>query len=880
MKTHAGFLCVLLCLLLPAVLILPAAAVTVPDKNDIFVSPDGDDSAAGTAEAPLKTVFAAKERLRALKGAADKGETVHVWLRGGRYEFTDTLYFTADDLPEVTYSAYNGEEVVFSGAGEIKDFTEETVNGTRVFTKTLDPASGLTDFKSLFRGDEQLPVPRYPAEGYFTVKATCPEDDLWTEEDTPWDFTRGQRSFYADPADLAVDFTNPGDVQVRILHYWHDELMYLTGIDRDSGKIGLSRPSSMLIRDIDRYYFENVFEALDSPGEWYLDRQKNKLYYVPRDGETADGAVLKASALERLIEIDGVSGIAFEGIRFTETDWNVPVPGEWESDWRAENDVDALQAALDVKGAVTVKHAENVSFKNCEFTNLGADGLKFTEGARHCRVDSCLFRNLAATGVFIGGTNGLPDDPDTAADITVTNCVVNGYGRKFFCAIGIHITFCDGAQISRNEISDGYYTAISCGWVWGYSYHLTKNVKITDNLIYNIGQGWLSDMGGIYMLGIQPGTVLSGNVIHNVAADPGEGGYGGWGIYLDEGSSRMLVENNLVFCCGSQGLNIHYGEGNIFRNNISALNSEGQVSVGSRGEEPHATAFYYDNIFLTDGGAPVYVYMNSPGHFYDNGNLMWDLEKGGKLQFAKGGNADRIGFDAAVREGFLHNTAVADPGFADPENYDFTLTEDSPALALNFKPWDYDNAGTVKGSVVGFGLKGGGTAYNDSVTPAAAYEGKGSFSVSSVLLPAAIALGALVAAFWLVVSLLRAPVTALLNLVVSAAGILLGRFVYVSFVHWSPIAYACGLVALCCAAAALPLCGTKKGRRPVIGFIIRSVLIFALFTGTTILLNNVLHIGEANVMSVVLTALALYGAVCAAGNFAGAWKSRSGSDES
>ena len=875
MKRYGKILVFLLCALLTPAFMLPAAAAAVPGDNDLFVSPDGDDSAAGTVGAPLRTVSAAKEKLKALKNAGEDYGHVHVWLRGGRYEFADTLYFTADDLPDVTYCAYNGEEVVFSGAHEVKGFEEETVNGIRVFTKVLDTAADPADFKSIFCGDEQMPVPRYPEEGYFTVADTCPEDDLWTEDDTPWSFTRGQRSFYADPADLAEDFTNPGDVQVRILHYWHDELMYLTGVDRQSGKLGLSRPSSMLIRDIDRYYFENVFEALNGPGEWYLNRETRKLYYVPRDGEAADTLVLKTSSLERLIDIDGVSGIGFEGIRFTETDWNVPSPGEWEGDWRSENDVDALQAALDVKGVVTVRHAENVRFKNCEFTNLGADGLKFMNGARHCGADSCLFRNIAATGVFVGGTNGQPDDPETAADITVTNCVVNGYGRKFFCAIGIHITYCDGAEISHNEISDGYYTGISCGWVWGYSYHLTKNVRIADNLIYNIGQGWLSDMGGIYMLGIQPGTVLSGNVIHNVAADPGEGGYGGWGIYLDEGSSRMLVENNLVFCCGSQGLNIHYGEGNIFRNNISALNSEGQVSAGSRGEETHATAFYYDNIFLTDGGAPVYVYMLDPAHFYDNGNLMWDLRKGGALRFSVSDAAGTIGFDAALRRGFLHNPAVADPGFADAGNFDFTLPEDSPAFDLNFKAWDYGSAGTVKDTVVGFGLAGGGTAYNEHATPAEAY-GKtgGKVSFASVLLPAAIALGALTAAFWLVVSLLRAPGTALLNLGVSAAGVLLAWFVYRNFVHWTPAAYAVGLAALCGAAAVLPLCGPRKSKRPVQGFIIRLVCIFAVFLGTVLLLNNVLRIGEANVMAVVLTALAVYAAICSARNFAAEKRSR------
>ncbi len=869
MKKLIKPLCFLSCFVLTLALfggIQRANAAPETGKYDLFVSPAGDDTAAGTFDAPLKTVAAAKEKLKTLKKIIPTGETVHVWLRGGRYEFKETLLFTEDDQANVTFAAYNDEEVVFSGAREIAGFTEETVNGVRVFTKKLDPSKDPVDFKSLFNGDRQLNVPRYPEEGYFIVKDICPEDDLWTEEDTPWDLTRGQRSFYADPADLAADFTNPEDVQVRILHYWHDELMFLTGIDRTTGKLSLSRPSSMYIRDIDRYYFENVFEALNEPGEWYLNNKENKLYYVPQEGETADATILKASSLERLIEIEGVSGVCFERIRFTETDWKVPTPGEWESGWRVENDVDALQAALDVRGVVEVSHAENAAFINCEFTNLGADGVKFLNGVRHSRVESCLFRNIAATAVFVGGTNGEPGDPDVTTDITVTNNDISGYGRKFFCAIGVHITYCDGAEITHNEISDGYYTAISCGWTWGYTHHLTNNIKIRDNLIYNIGQGWLSDMGGIYMLGIQPGTELTGNVIHNVAADPGEGGYGGWGIYLDEGSSRMLVEKNLVFRCGSQSYNIHYGEGNIFRNNIGALSAEGQVSAGSRGEEPHATAFYYDNIFVSENDQPIYIYMLHTGHFYENGNLLWNLSGEKKLRFCTDGGNTGTGLNGAVKDGYLHNPTVADPLFNDITAYDFTLAEDSPAFDLNFKAWDYQNAGTLKDSTVGFSQQGGRTAYNDHVSvPESSETQKSHISLKSVLLPLVVVFSALVGLFWLVKTVLSAERRQTVALALAALMILSGVFIYRNFVLWNPALYMIGVLAICVAAALYPLAlgvTFRQPKKPTAAFVIRFIVCVAVFFAVTLTLNNGLRIGEDNAISVTLLVAAVWALVC------------------
>ncbi len=707
-------------------------AADAEGAHDLFVSPDGDDAAAGTKDAPLRTVSAAKEKLKALKGAVGEDETVHVWLRGGVYEQAETLRFTSDDLPNVTYAAYGNEEAVISGAREISGFSEETANGVRVFTKTLDPATDPVSFKSLFRGEKQLPVTRYPETGYFTVKKDAPEDDLWNDDNAPWSMTRGQRSFYADPADLAVDFTNPTDVQVRILHYWHDELMFLTGIDRATGKLSLSRPSSMLIRNIDRYYFENVFEAMNEPGEWYLNTKTNKLYYVPEEGETADALTLRASSLERLVEISGVSGIGFDRVRFTETDWTVPVPCGWWSGWRTDFGIDAPQAALDVRGVIEAKYAEDISFTSCEFINLGADGVKFLNGVKNSRVDSCLFRNIAATGVFVGGANCQPGEADCTGSITVTNNDISGYGRKFFCAIGIQVTYCDGAEISHNEISDGYYTAISDGWVWGYAYQLTNNIKITENLVYNIGQGWLSDMGGIYTLGIQPGTVISGNVFHNIAADPGEGGYGGWGIYPDEGSSQILIEKNLVFACGSDSYHLHYGKDNIVRNNIFALSAESQIRTLSK-FEGHKTADFTGNIILTDSGVPAFSYMQDPAAFTAEGNILWDMTNGDNLFVTKSGNRyEAMRLKKAQKQGFIGENVVADPGFADPLHFDFTLSEDSAAVKNGFEVWDLSEAGTREGTTVGFSLAGGQTAYNDHAA-ATAQTGKTACSYCGIV---------------------------------------------------------------------------------------------------------------------------------------------------
>ena len=105
------FLSILFCLLLLFVPFSGLSVFAAPTVGayDLFVSPDGDDAAAGTLTAPLKTPAAAKEKLKALRGTLSENERATVWLRGGRYEFSETLEFTKDDLPNMTFAAWNEE---------------------------------------------------------------------------------------------------------------------------------------------------------------------------------------------------------------------------------------------------------------------------------------------------------------------------------------------------------------------------------------------------------------------------------------------------------------------------------------------------------------------------------------------------------------------------------------------------------------------------------------------------------------------------------------------------------------------------------------------------------------------------------------------------
>lgn len=664
-------------------------------SNDIIVSPDGDDSNDGTLENPLRTPEAAKEKLKALKNA-DCG-TVTVWFRAGTYPITSPLEFGADDKSDVIYRSYPDEEVIFSGAREISGFTETTINGVKAFVTDIPVDSDDDYFRSLFKNGKRLSRPNYPKEGVFKVADPKSDEAVAPEIDASY-FTHSV-VFYAHKADV-LDFSNPGDVDVRLMHFWCDEIMPIHSVDTETGRIETTKPSSMTIRADDNFVFENVKEALSLPGEWYLDRTEEKLYYIPEEGDTVENTVLWAGVSEQLISINGAENIAFQGINFENTDWDhVGKNGAFYGKVFDEThplykniEYSAVhpQAAFEVPAAIYISASSGIDFTNCRFENISYTAVKFDKASKNCNITSCLFNEIGANAIFIHGDFVVPA---TTQNINVTDCHISRYGRIFNNAIGILLTHAIDCDLTHNEIHDGWYTGISVGWNWGYTDNSTNNINISNNLIYNIGNGWLSDMGGIYTLGIQPDTVISGNVIYNVGCYSGASGYGGWGIYLDEGSSYMTVENNLVYDCSSQCFHQHYGKDNIIRNNIFAFGGDGQFRI-TRNEE-HNSLFLENNILVGDGNL-MYWQTTGMDWFKDDKNLYWDYKSGGNVfsGASRGLFGDNENIADMIGKGYYNNAVFADPLFKDAENRDFTLALNSPALETGFVPWEY-NAGTI-----------------------------------------------------------------------------------------------------------------------------------------------------------------------------------------
>jgi parallel beta-helix repeat protein len=214
-------------------------------------------------------------------------------------------------------------------------------------------------------------------------------------------------------------------------------------------------------------------------------------------------------------------------------------------------------------GAIKIEKSKNINFRNCTFSNIGITGLLIEQGSSDINISKCKFYDIGANAIHIAGQ--LRKSDTTIHNITIADCTIQKYGQVYNSGCGILLRYAYDCEIIHNEISEGYYTGISAGWSWGYTKQPTSNIHIAYNHIHDIKGGFLSDGAGIYTLGQQEGTVIEYNHIHDIVPH-----CLGNGIYLDEGSSYILVRNNLVYNANQGCFYQHYGNENTVENNIFA----------------------------------------------------------------------------------------------------------------------------------------------------------------------------------------------------------------------------------------------------------------------------------------------------------------------
>ena len=559
--------------------------------SDFYITPDSSLA---------ETIQKAREAKRLGKATA---VTIH--LSAGTYYLYEPLRLR----PEDSGLTILGENAVISGGMEIKDWRKEgkllvadvpDFNGRPIDFRQLwvngkkaIRARDVSDFEKMFRirtydkKNQVLWVPKKAvANSQFSILnsqyAELVLHEMWCTSNLRI------KSIKIQGDSAAIRFHNP-EANIQFKHPWPSPMTPNTG-----------HPSP--------FYLTNAKELLDEPGEWYHDIREHKLYYMPRESEAVRDAVVPV--LETLVEFIGsaehpVRNITIKGVTFSHTTWMRPsekghVPlqaGMYLTEaYKLRPQIDRPNNhKLDNQGwlgradaAVELCYTEDINFEGCRFEHLGGSGLDYVLACRRGTTTHCTFTDIAMNGYVCGSFSPeglethLPYQPVDFREIcsgqTIEQSEFYDITNEDWGCVAIAAGYVSGITIEHNTIHDVSYTGISLGWGWNRDLVCMKDNKVHANLIYDYARH-MYDCAGIYTLGNQPGTIISENVVRDIAKpsyvhDPNHWFY----LYTDEGSSNITIRDN--WTPSDKYLQNANGPGNVWENNGPQVSDSIKTAAG------------------------------------------------------------------------------------------------------------------------------------------------------------------------------------------------------------------------------------------------------------------------------------------------------------
>lgn len=555
----------LLCFLPAAMSVRLAVAQTT-----LFVSPAGNDSGSGDIAHPVRTIGEALDR------AGRLDDDVTIFLRKGTYvlDHTETIDKARIGDKRLTLSAYGSESVTVTAAVPLDLRWKRRAGG-------IWSARCANPIDQLYINGRKCILARYPD---------------WTP-----DVLFNGTSAEALSKDRVAKWKHPEGGYIHSMHSgkWGSKHYVITGRIRDSltyvGGNQVSRPSPIHKQ---LTFVENIREELDSPGEWFLDKDEAVLYYYPLPGEKLHRSKVEAVFLHQPISVSGLpghplKGLSIEGIRFSCTARMFMLPYEtlMRSDW-----------GIWRGGAVTLRDTEDCCIKGCEFTDLGGnavfiDGYAFRDtvmgnhihqvgGSAVCLVGDTSAVRSGAYGYYDSvAYDKLDKEPGPRKASYPRECLVEDnlihhLGTVEKQVAGVEMQIAAGNVIRHNTIFDVPRAGINIG-DGAFGGHIIEHNDVFDTVLETSDHGafnswgrdrfWLSSRPAMNALVEEhPELILLDAVEPTVIRYNRFRCDHGWDIDLDDGSSNYHIYANL---CLHGGIKLREGFFRTVENNYVINNT-------------------------------------------------------------------------------------------------------------------------------------------------------------------------------------------------------------------------------------------------------------------------------------------------------------------
>ncbi len=670
-----------------AVLLVLAVARASPGAGlELHVAPEGNDEGPGTKEKPFRSLERARDALREIrkKGPLPAGGAT-VWIHKGIYQRDRTLELTAEDsgTPEspVAFRAAEGEEARILGGRTISGW--KPVNDPQVLSRLDEKArgkvlqtdlkaQGITDLGKLRSRGFGRPITPAHLELFFEGRrmtlAHWPDGDS-VRIAAPGAVDPGGDGHGGALGKLDAGFHYEGDRPRRwkdargvwVHGYWAwdwaNSYEEVDSIDLEKRLVKTKAPHGQYgFRAGQRFYFLNVLEELDSPGEYFTDAEAGILYLWPPSPIEIGEAMV--SVLESpLVEMKSASRVVLGGLTFEcSRGHGIRIAG-------GEGDLVTGCTIRDLGNyAVFVEGGSNHAVEGCEIHSLGDGGVSFTGGDRKTLEPS--------------GHRGVNNHLHHLAEWSRCYCPA-------FLVEGV------GCRIAKNLIHDHPH----CSILFGGNEHLIELNEI-HHVCLETG-----DVGAIYA---GRDWTYRGNVIrHNFIHHTGGVGMGSMGVYLDDCVSGETVFGN-VFYKVQRAAFIGGGRDNTVENNVF-VDCDPAVAIDGRGLD--RSPVWHDMVYKYMKGRLESVRPHEPPYsvryprlagldaFYSKDDGI-PPEGNVVARNIAVGKWIQIGWHATpamieVRD----NLTGEDPRFVDPERMDFRLRDDSPAWKLGFKKIPFEEIG-------------------------------------------------------------------------------------------------------------------------------------------------------------------------------------------